>query len=708
MSNRILFSLITVILFLAPASQAQMTPWLYWTFLPDSQVAEIIGEASGETAWNTIMETGGYNKDRLANEYATTFYESAYILEQLNRYGLPGAEIVRFPGGEVWDAVKGELWEISPKRQKIASYRDMTAMLVRGSNSADVKGELVWIGNGSNDEIDSSEVAGKIVVTEGNLRNAHNKACLGYGALGVVAISTSRPYFDPIQIPWSSLRSWWGGESDNSKNKFAFYLPVREGDFLKRRLLRGDKISVHAQVETKMEPYELQDVTCYIPGTDPNAGEIIFSAHLFEGIIKQGANDNKSGSAGILEAARVLHTLIEEGRLPRPKRTIRFIWGAEFSGIGPWVKANKGIMEKTLCNINMDMVGEWLSLNKAFMSVIRTSYGNPHYINDVMENYYRFVGEASREKIHIRSRGEKVAHRIVAPTGADEPFYYSIETHMGSSDHEVFNDWAVGVPGIMMIAWPDQWYHTSGDRVDKSDPTQMKRVVVIGAAAAYTIANADDEMAKKIASEITSNGTRRLGHQLVVGMEDLYKATAKTFNDAYKLAQNRIKAAVNNEKETLASVLELAKNQKDVKKYLLNLQKTIDKVGSAQLSALNNHVKMTTKRLKTKIVKLQKTDLERKASKMIPKRTAKVKVNGYLGFRESRKMFNDIPKEERDKFPYGRRNIASTRELQLLINGKNSILDIKNYLDVQYQRKSDLQSVLNYIEVLKLVGLVEM
>jgi hypothetical protein len=43
----------------------QMTPWLYWTFLPKSQMDEIIGEASGETAWNTIMETGGYNKDRL-------------------------------------------------------------------------------------------------------------------------------------------------------------------------------------------------------------------------------------------------------------------------------------------------------------------------------------------------------------------------------------------------------------------------------------------------------------------------------------------------------------------------------------------------------------------------------------------------------------------------------------------------------------------
>ena len=558
-------------------------------------------------------------------------------------------------------------------------------MLVRGRSPEDVKAELVWIGTGSDNVIDSSTVAGKIVVTEGSMRNAHNKACLDYGALGVVAISNSRPYFDPIQIPWSSLGSWWGGERDNTKNRFAFYLPVREGDFLKRRLLHGEKITVHAQVETKMEKYELQDVTCHIPGIDPNAGEIIFSAHLFEGITKQGANDNKSGSAGILEVARVLLTLIEEGRLPRPKRTIRFIWGPEFSGIGPWVTANKDIMKRTLCNINMDMLGEWLTKNKAFFSLMRTTYGNPHYINDVMENYYRFVGETSREKIQNRSGINKVAYRIAAPTGVDDPLYYSIETHYGSSDHEIFNNWTVGVPGIMMIAWPDQWYHTSGDRIDKADPTQMKRVVVIGAAAAFTIANADDEMAKKIASEITSNGTRRLGHQLVVGMEDLNNATTETIADAYKLAQNRIKAAVKNEKETLSSVLELAENKNDVKSYLSNLQKTIDKVGSAQLFALENHTKMTASRLKTKMSKIKMTDLERKASKMFPKRTAKVKANGYLGFRESRKMFNEIPKEKRNKFPYSRRNIASTSELQLLINGKNSILDIKNYLDVQYQ-----------------------
>ncbi len=694
------FVLMLSILIIVGSSPAQMTPWRYWTFLTEDQMAEIIGEASGETAWNTIMETGGYNKDRLADEYKGTFYESRYIYDQLKQYGLPGAEIVQFPGREVWDAVKGELWEISPKRQKLASYRDMTAMLVKGSNSADVKSELVWVGYGDDEEIKRTDISGKIVVTEGSLRRVHRTACLDGDALGVIAISDSRPYFDPLQIPWSSLR----GSRDGKESKFAFYLTAREGEFLKKRLLRGDSITVHAQVETTMEPYELQDVTCFIPGTEKNGDEVIFSAHLFEGITKQGANDNKSGSAAILEVARVLHTLIEEGRLPRQKRTIRFIWGPEFSGIGPWVAANKDLMERTLCNINMDMVGEWLTKNKAVMQMMRTTYGNPHYINDVMENYYRFVGEGNREKIQTRGGFDKVAHRIVAPTGSDEPFYYSIESHYGASDHEVFNDWTVGVPGIMLIAWPDQWYHTSGDRVDKADPTQLKRVAVIGAAAAYTIASADDVMAQKIAGEIVSNGTRRVGHQLAIAMDNLNNASAEELNREFYMGKFLINAAVKNEYSTLESVAELSSDKKLLNYTLTRFKSAIASVGNAQLTALKVCAEEKARQLNARLAEVQQSELENKASKIIPKQTTKVKSKGYGATRD---FINEIPEEEQDKYPYGWRDIASTRELQALINGKNSMLDIKYLLDIQYEDESNLESVLNYFEILKLAGLVE-
>ncbi|MFC1564846.1 M28 family peptidase [candidate division KSB1 bacterium] len=681
---------------------AQQTPWYQWTLLSQEQMDEIIGEASGETAYNTIMETGGYNKDRLADEYNSTFYEVEYIYKKLKEYGLPGAEIVRFPGGEVWDGVKGELWEVSPIRQKLASYMDMTAMLASGSKSADVVAELVWIGSGTAEEIEKADVSGKIVVTDGSMGSVHRTACIENGAHGVIAIGNSRPHFDPLQIPWSGVG---GRGSSSADTKFGFYMPPREGAYLKSRLLNDEKITVHAQVESTTQSYDLQDITCYIPGTDPAAGEVIFSAHLFEGYTKQGANDNKSGSASILECARLLHRLIEEGRLPQPKRTIRFLWGPEYSGTGPWVSANKDIMARTLCNINMDMVGEWLSKNNAFFCLMRTTYGNPHYINDVMENYYRFVGEGNRERIQNRRNFFKVPHRIVAPTGSDEPFYYSIETHYGASDHEVFNDWGVQVPGIMMIAWPDQWYHTSGDRIDKSDPTQLKRVAVIGAAGAYTIANADDDMAIQIAGESTSNGTNRLGHQFVMALEELNNADVEIFEEAYKSACAMIETAVINEKATLMSILELAYDEDKVSKYIDEMVKTIDKIGSAHLSALETHMEAIAKKLYTSPVSVKMTALEKQASKIIPQETPLVKANGYRGYQDIIRGSSEDRQESRGQRPRGPR--INTSELHLLINGKNSALDIKKMLDAQSSEKTDLQAVLDYLDTLEKAGLIK-
>ena len=682
MSKRLLTVLAGMAL-LAVLGSAQYTPWLYWTFLPTAEMNEIVGEASGETAWNTVAEINAFNRERFDEEYTGNFFETQVFVRKLISYGLAGVEVVTYPGSQAWRAVKGELWETKPGRQKIASIHDMLPMLASGSATSDVTGELVWAGRGMPKDIADAKVEGKIVVTEGSLGSAYGLA-VQQGALGVIAISMSRPYFDPLQMPWAGIstrrRSAPAGQAAQpaakpQEPKFAFQLPVREGDILKRRLLANEKITVRAQVESKMETADLENILAFIPGTDPAAGEVILSAHLFEGMQKQGANDNISGSACILEVARVLNTLIAEGRLPRPKRSIRFIWGPEFSGIGKWVQANQKTMEQTLCNINMDMVGEWLSKNQAFFCLMRTTYGNAHYINDVMENYYRYVGEGSRERIQNRGGAAGVPVRIVAPSGADEPFAYSIETHYGASDHEVFNDWGVGVPGIMMIAWPDKWYHTSGDTADKADPTQLKRAAVIGAAGAYTVAGAGAEAAVKIAGEIVSNATRRLGHQLVVSLETLNRATAESFGADARFARDIFEAAVMNEKDTLGSVLELAPGDASLSGHIAKMAKAVDGVGTAGLAALDAHRAAVAQELGAKLVPVVLTDLEKKAARIIPRPTAKVRQDGY---REYQKYITAVPAAERAKYPVQGKDlvISNQAELQLLINGRRSARDI--------------------------------
>jgi hypothetical protein len=398
--------------------------------------------------------------------------------------------------------------------------------------------------------------------------------------------------------------------------------------------------------------------------------------------------------------------LISDGRLPRPKRSIRFLWGPEFSGTSLWVKDNQAIMEKTLCNINMDMVGEWLTKCQAHMCLMRTTYGNPHYINDVMENYYRYVGEGSRERIQNRSTSYPVPRRIVAPFGADEPFYYSIETHYGASDHEVFNDWGVGVPGVMMIAWPDKWYHTSGDTADKADPTQLKRAAAIGAAGAYTVASADAAAAARIAAETAANATRRLGHQLAVAMETLNRAKAETLADDHKAVRGIFEAAVLNEKETLGSILELAPASADLAARVGQMVKSVEAVGAAGLAAIEAHRVSAASALGVKPGPLVLSELEKRAAKIVPRPTAKVRQGGY---REYQKFLTAVPAAERAKYPVTGKDlaVANSAELQLLVNGRHSVLDIKKMLDAQHERRSTVQAILNHLEILKLAGLVE-
>src|SRR5512136_3270036 len=331
LKNRLLLALSLVLIALAAA--AQMTPWLQWTFLQRAQMDEIIGEASGETATNHVMAMAGFPRNRRAAEDAGTLTEAQYVLARLKEHGLADAAILRFPGGETWDGVKGELWEVRPGREKIASYTDLTAMLASGSASADVTAELVWVEEGEAKDFEGLDVKGKILLTSGSAGMVHNTGCLKNGAAGVVSFASPRPLFDPLIIPWGGLYA------RGSDAKFAFLVPPREGVLLRDRLKRGEKITVHAVVETKTEKTDLQDVVAAIPDTDPNSEEVIVTAHIFEGYAMFGANDNSSGSCAMLEAARTLQTLIADGRLPRPKRTIRFLWVPEFSGTIPYVKA---------------------------------------------------------------------------------------------------------------------------------------------------------------------------------------------------------------------------------------------------------------------------------------------------------------------------------------------------------------------------------
>lgn len=670
--------------------------------LPGNVLDELIGEASGERAMTHIYELAAYNHDRLPADFMGQFRETRYIHGKLVEYGIEGTEIHNYPGGTSWDGTYGEVWEISPGRSKIADFGDLTAMLAQGSANTDVTAELVWIGEGRPAEIEGIDVAGKIVVTSGSMQTAWLNT-VQKGALGIISYESPHPLSTPLAIPFHNSNYNFAGSSRGGEIKkpagFGFFLPPREGVILRDRLLRKEKITVHAVVQSQYIEYDLETITCLVKGSDPSAGEIILSAHLFDGLFKMGANDNLSGCASILEVARMLNRMINEGRLERPKRTIRFIWSQEISGTVPWVKENKEIMKNTLCNINMDMVGLWLSKYQSIIYMHRTEYGNPHYINDVMENYYNVVGYGNRFGLGMTGN----LKRIVAPSGSDDPFLYAIDDHTGGSDHEVFNDWGVQVPGIMMLTWPDPYYHTSQDNADKCDPTQMKRVTVIAAAAAWTIANADETMASKIASEVAGNALGRIGKQVTRAMYELGKADKDNYESVYKRTRGFIEAAIINEKATLMSTSELAEGSPSFGTFITRQSASVESAGKAALSSFDSYAEHKATGLGFGSLKFKPTSLELQAIKIFPKSTGLVTERSYMGYAE---ILRSIDQKVRDKYPVRERGM-DTMELGRLCNGINNALDIKKMLDAQmHQGENDLQGILNYIYILREAGLV--
>jgi hypothetical protein len=161
-----------------------------------------------------------------------------------------------------------------------------------------------------------------------------------------------------------------------------------------------------------------------------------------------------------------------------------------------------------------------------------------------------------------------------------------------------------------------------------------------------------------------------------------------------------------NEKDTLVSVLELAPGDTSLSGYLAKMAKAVDGVGAAGLAAIDAHRAAVAQKLGVKPLPLVLTALEKTAAKIIPRPTAKVRRDGY---REYQKYITAVPAAERAKYPVQGKDlaIASPGELQLLINGRHSALDIRKMLDAQNERRSTLQAVLNQLEFLKLAGLVE-
>jgi aminopeptidase YwaD len=540
--SRILLAAVLLAAGILPAQFGRTVPP---TFLSRPVLNDIINEASGDLALQNEILIAGVNRNRKAEEYANGYFETAFLIDKLREYGITDARIIDLPtsGPKTWDAISGELWTVKPALRKIIDLQDVPACLCSGSTDADATAELVYVGPGFRDsDYAGKDVKGKIVLVNGYPGRARAMAVDKLGALGLIAFSSSHPEFDPDQVGWSGI-----GGGDNAKPAFGFMVSARQGNDLRDQLERGAKIEVRAVVKAQMVPYREQMVEAVIKGTDLAAEELVFTAHLYEGLAKQGANDDISGCVSLLETARVLQKLVADGKVPPLRRSVRFLFVPEISGTIAYLKKFPEIGRRFFANINEDMVGESLAKNRSFFSCVQTPWSLPTWLNDVMRVYVDWMVETQRYD------GAGTLLPIWSPTGTHDPFPAAIDAHSGGSDHIVFVDGGVRVPAVMFICWPDMWYHSSGDTPDKSDSTQLKRVVVLSAASAVTLAGAGPAEAEKIIAEVGGRSLARLGQDKVRAERRLRDAAPADIHAAYRDARNILAQGFVREADNLES-----------------------------------------------------------------------------------------------------------------------------------------------------------
>src|SRR5690606_28187593 len=511
-----------------PAARAQEQPDPA-TLLPQPILDRIADEVSGAVAMRHVYELGAYEGKRYESEYRDTYFETEYVARMAREYGLSDVHVVRFEASPQWHARRGELWLETPVRRLLISHRDVPAALVPGSASADVTTELVYIGRGTRpSDYEGKDVRGKIVLTTGPIAAVVQPAVVERGAIGIVSTHNAlgKSIDRPDLISWTRVP-----QPAEGPRIFAFALSHRLGQEVIDLVERGP-VRVRAVVETEVFPDVTHQVTvASIPGDGSTDEEVAFIAHLFEGVTKQGAGDNISGSATILEVARAYKRLIDEGVLPRPRRTIRFLWVPEFVGSIPYFEANGDWVARLLAGINMDMVGASLVENRGNLKLYRTPASLPTFVSDVAQQFMEYVGETNREKVHNRRIAYAFSRPMIDPTGTQDPFYYHIEKFYGSSDHLVFGQ--AGVPFIFFNHWPDAVYHSSEDRPRSLDPTQLKRTAFIGVATAAILAGAGAEDVAKLAALTAGYAGERVGGEVRTGIQQMAAAEPSELATAY-------------------------------------------------------------------------------------------------------------------------------------------------------------------------------
>ncbi len=406
--------------------------------------------------------------DEIGSRFAGTQSEQdaqEYMVKQLTDYGYDNARAEAFTYYG-WKRGSVTLTMLHPTR------REFAAISLAMSPGGVVEGEVVDVGTGSPEEfeaLDSASVKGKIVMcssaTSPSGKRVHRRTKYGY-AVDYGAVAFIFVNHNPGQLPATgSLRPAYkmGGEIPG------IGVSWETGSHM-RRLAKGQALHVRIQDASQVIPETTSaNILCDLPGDGSSDEWIIVGGHYDGHDIAQGAMDNLSATAVILELARAFRPYAGTFQ-----RNLRFICFAceeiGVTGSTCYVNLHRHEMKDVALMINLELGG---LANKEGTQHAAFTVFQPPTLKDVLQ---KFADEV------------------------DYPMPIS-EGTSAASDHWPF--YMQGVPTIYMQAeeTPQRlvvgrgWGHTTADTMDKVDHRNLQEGAMVAARLLLRVANHEGPLA---------------------------------------------------------------------------------------------------------------------------------------------------------------------------------------------------------------------
>jgi Zn-dependent M28 family amino/carboxypeptidase len=489
---------------------------------------------TGETAYRAL--TSRFDRDGAMQvvEFMQQYWRLAanpgfnasidHIRDGLSAARLPVVEVDEYAGNAPgWDYSQGTVTIVGDATPVLSKEQDRVSLAINSFSTppGGLTARLVDVGAGAAGDFAGKDVKGAVVLGDQALNALWRDAVRTRGAAGVISTQIA-PYIRPaapaqMNEAQKDVLQWGNVPYDEKIKGFGFKASWRAASRLREALKKDPNAQVRVEIASSFSSGPGRLLIAEIPGRALPDERIVMAAHVQE----PGANDDASGCATLYGLARALQDAIARGALPRPDRTLTFLWVDEIRGSRQWLTSHPDQAKGVQYMFSMDMTGEdtsktggtFLIEKQADPSAVWLRPSDPHSEWGASEVKAETLRGSLLNDLHLA-----IARRRARDTG----WVVKTNPYEGGSDHTVFA--AAGVPSLLNWHFTDRFYHTNQDTTDKVSAAEMENVGITVATSAYLLASATERDANAVLALLEQAASARLALERQQGKEILAKA----------------------------------------------------------------------------------------------------------------------------------------------------------------------------------------